>query len=550
LQSKPELDRYGRTSSLDDVTIVIPHRRGVNEEYLQRAMSSFPKGMQLLVAENDNDLAGAMNEALETVDTEWVLVFNDDDVAVEGMAEEMCQVAFDADVVYPTMYSVTEDLSEMIAEHPAWPFCGNRLQQLNFVPGCYLARTGSIREAGGWREMEALEDWDLHIRMYEAGARFKPAPEAKMVYRQRKGSRNDAVTRDYCRKWRDRYHPRENENLACFYFQATLPQTYLRCLLPARHLPGIATNDLWISHNSKTGEIIDHDIEGRVAVFQYPGDRARALSLVLLKHNGFKVWVEVDDDYLGAETRFMEKANWARGNDDPKLGMNDKEFTMEQHRWIVRHADGVLVTTEELARRYRKVNPNVVVAPNCVDPVDWEPLAHAREEKETWTVGWFASPSHHGDQRLIRRAMEWCCRQGDVKAAVMGIDPQFTFDGWVGIPWTNDLAMYRLALHTLDVGLAPVSRTIQGLGRSDIKATEYAMAGALPIVSFEEPYVDWEHGVTCLKAASGREFFEHVRWACTHRDEAREMAAAAKEWVLEHRNIERQVGIWREALCG
>jgi hypothetical protein len=494
----------------------------------------------VIVAVNDGEMAEALNHALREVDTEWVLPFGDDDVAVENFIEEMCGVAFDADVVYPAMLLVSEDLKEIVGEHPAWPFCGNRLQQLNFVSGAFMARTDMLRKIGGWRQMDTLEDWDVHVRMYRAGARFKPCPDAVMLYRQRAGSRNKGLDRDMIAKWREKWVGERPEPLAHFYYQATAPTAYLRTILPARHLPGLATNDLWFSVNEQ-GDIRDSDIESKNVVFQFPGDQSRAYGLVVLRKNGYKVWVEVDDDYLHGEPKFMAKAGWKQ-----KIG--ESTFSQEGHRWIVKHADGVFVTTEELAKRYRKVNPNVVVAPNCVDADDWDFLWQARRpEDDRMRVGWFASVSHHGDQKHIARAMEWCSQSKHAEPAVMGLDPQFKFD-YVQLPWSNDMSMYRLLLHSLDVGLAPISQTIQGTGRSDIKASDYAMAGALPIVADVAPYAAWTHGENCLKASSPGDFYKHVRWACTHREEARALAAEAKKWVLEHRDIRKQISIWREAL--
>jgi len=534
-------DWYGTAPSLHDVTVVIPHLRGSNQEYLERAKSSFSQGTKIVVAANDGEMAEALNAALRNVDTDWVLVFGDDDVALEGMVEAMCGVAFDADVVYPQMLLVSEDLSEVQGEHRAWPFCGNRLQQMNFVPGGFLARTEMLRRVGGWRNMEMLEDWDLHVRMHRAGARFKPCDDAVFFYRQRKNSRNKGLTRASIAEWRDEWVGERTKPLAHFYYQATAATQYLRCILPARHLPAIATDDLWFAAD-KDGKIHDSDIESESVVFQYPGDQSRAYGLVVLRHNGFKVWVDVDDDYLHGEHRFMRRTGWER-----KIG--ESQFSQEGHRWIVKHADGVFVTTEELAKRYRKVNKNVVVAPNCVDPLDWRVLEGARKQQdELVRVGWFASVSHHGDAKLVQRGMEWASQRDGVQVAVMGLDPRFTFEH-IRLPWTNDLSMYKLMLHSLDIGLCPITATIQGSARSDIKATEYAMAGAMPIVSDLSAYAEWKHGETCLRAKDGKDFYHHLKWALSHRDEAEQIAARAKEFVLAERNIEKKVGIWREAFA-
>lgn len=531
-----------------DVTVLIPHRRGNSEEWLRQALSGFPKDVTVLVAENDGEMAEALNVALAQVATPWVCVFNDDDVPLRGFLQEMLAVSFDADVVYPSMVSVSEDLKEIKAEHPAWPFCGNRLEFMNFVPGLFLARTETLRKVGGWRDLDTLEDWDLHVRMYHAGARFKPAHRAVALYRRRVSTRNAAhagstsQTRESMFSFRDTHIGPHTIPVAHFHYQATVATTYLRCQLPARFLPGRCTQDMWFNHN-EDGKIIDSDWEARDIVLQYPGDMARSMMLVVAQANGYRVWVEVDDDYLNAERKFMEKALWSRTISEGHVGTG---FSQQGHRWLVEHAHGVIVTNRVLADRYRKINPNVVVAPNCVDEDDWTVLKPVRED-DSFRVGWAASQSHLGDERVIHRALEWAAQRRDGLVLLMGnITPSWKFT-WVQVPWTDDLSVYRLNLHQLDVGLCPITRSLQGTARSDIKASEYAMAGALPIVHDAEPYEDWTHMENCLKAQSSTDYLNQVKWAMSHRDEAKQLAAEAKKWVMLNRNIRNQVGVWREA---
>lgn len=537
-----ERSRYGIAPGLEDVTVVIPHLRGNRQDWLERAISSLPNGVAYLVVENDRgELAAALNAAVEAVETEWVYRLDDDDALVDGSLSELLGVAFDADVVYPTMIFINEGFDAVKGTHPAWPFCGNRLEQLNFISGCSLVRRSALLAVGGYQAMEVFEDWDLWVRMHRAGFRFKPCPDAKLLYRQRDGSRNKRIaSKQMLLDWRERWVGERATPIAQFYHQGSAPGTYLRCQLPARHLPGIATNDWWIRHDKRDGTIVESDIEAGHVVLQWPGDKGRAQALVMFRNQGIKVWVEVDDNYLTWDKLYMDRVGWG-------VDIGDAPHTTAGHRWITKFADGVIVTTEHLAEIYRQVNPNVVVAPNCVDEDDWEVFAEARKPDDgIWHVGWFASVSHQGDEKLIVRAAGWAAQQKDVAVAAMGYDPQWTF-AHTRLPWANDLSMYRLMLHSLDIGWCPVTPTSQGLGRSDIKASELAMAGALPIVSDLAPYKDWVHGETCLKARNGREFLKHTQWALKNRDEAREIARNAKEWVLSNRNIRKQISIWREA---
>ena len=115
------------------------------------------------------------------------------------------------------------------------------------------------------------------------------------------------------------------------------------------------------------------------------------------------------------------------------------------------------------------------------------------------------------------------------------------------IGWSNDLPVYFEAMSALDVGLAPIVGSYWARGKSDIKALEYAMAGALPIVSDQPPYELLTGGVNCLKAPDARSFYEQVRWAVQHRDEATDLASRCRDYVLRDRTAEGNAWRYLEA---
>jgi len=261
---------------VNDVTVLIPVLRSrKNEQWLQECISGFPKGTKYFVAENDGDMADALNEAIALVDTEWVMPFGHDDVPQPNMLDFLFSFSCDADVIYPRMLIVDEDL-KFGGVFNADVFCGNRLQTWNFVPGGgFLARTEMVRKVGGYRDLETLEDWDLHVRMFRAGARFKACPDAEFAYRQVEGSRNRQQRQEFPSIVDMRTHYRQEivgtaspTPIATFYFQATPAVSYWRCVVPARHLPGIATSDLTGMPKAGGGvEFLDHYGAG---IFQFP----------------------------------------------------------------------------------------------------------------------------------------------------------------------------------------------------------------------------------------------------------------------------------------
>lgn len=525
---------------MDDVTVLIPFLKGSRTDWLEEAIAGFP-GLPYLVAENDGDLAGALNEALEQITTEYVLRFDADDIAEPGFAQELRAAVWDVDVAYPTMILADSELHKT-GEFPASPFCGNRLQTWNFVPGAFIARTENLRAVGGYRgDLDALEDWDLHVRMFRAGARYKPAPQAVMLYRQTAGSRNKKAgwfsDRASMRAhYQERIVGEPPQVEATWYAQATPATTYWRCQIPARKLPGMVTQDL-VGAGTAEGHVEFEDHRG-TAVFQFPGSKDRAWCMLNMQAQGIRVLVEVDDNYLDETDHTVRaRAGWKRA-------IGEGPHSVQGHRWCVEHADGVIVTTPTLAEIYGQLNPNVFVCPNSIDRDDWP--WHDKPDDGVFRIGWFASFSHDKDEGLVRRALSWASRQPGVQVVTMGYEPPWNFTR-THLGWADDMAIYRRNMHLLDVGVAPIARTGWSVCRSDLKAVELGMAGALPVLSGEPPYDGWRDS-PALIAHTAKDFEQQIRWCVRNQDEARALGAQARDRVLSRHLIEHTIDFWRDAV--
>lgn len=530
-----------RRSRLHDVTVLIPTLRERNEQWLREAIGSLPAGVPYLLLDNDpGELHLAFNEGLRLADTEWVLSFSNDDVCGPQMIELLLMFGTDADVVYPQMTLVSEDLSTVLSVHDADPFCGNRLMQDNYISGVALIRRAKALEVGGLRDLKFLEDWDLWVRMFRAGARFKACPEAKLLYRQHDGSRNKVQGEDYDAAMAEMRalivgDERPPTPLATFYSQATAAQTYLRCQLPSRVLPGVVRGRL--SGYDTGGELIEFPEHVGAAVFSYPGDRITAAMLLNMKEQGIRTLVEVDDNYLINPGRaVLNRSQWG-------LKIGERENTRAGHRLIAGYADGITVTTRFLADRYLRFNKHVFVCPNTVDPADW-PVVR-KPDDGVLRICWFASNSHDTDIPLITRAFEWCSRQQDVQVFVAGIDPGWRFE-YGHLPWIHDLAAYRHAWSHFDVSVAPIVETPHGLGRSDLKVLEASMGGCASVVSDLPPYEFW--GDEVLRAKDAKGFLHQLKRLVADRGEVKALAAAARVRVLAERTNVAQRDAWLEAV--
>jgi hypothetical protein len=325
--------------------------------------------------------------------------------------------------------------------------------------------------------------------------------------------------------------------LATFYPAATPATTYLRCQLPAKHLPAA------LCYEQKYQELDDRIVfptqEGDTAIFQLAGDRLMAAITHHMMDQGIRVLVETDDNYRQlAPKHVRDRSGWG-------IQIGEKDHTLKGHAYICRHADGVIVTTKYLADAYKGLNPNVYVCPNTVDPDDWP----ARDDRDDGVlrIGWVASRSHWEDAKLVSRALDWASRQPDVEVWNVGLDPGWKFRR-EQIEWIPDLASYRACFRLLDIGVAPVKSTPFGLGRSDVKWLEYTMGGAATVVSDNAPYSDVPDHL-CLKAKDAGGFLRAVQHLVKHRDEVKQLAQEAGAYVLKERTTAAQIGCWRDAIA-
>ena len=340
------------------------------------------------------------------------------------------------------------------------------------------------------------------------------------------------------------------ECLATWWHQATPGTTYWRCLVPARHLPG---QILPVRHDDiqeEDGEIVFPRQRGDTAIWQFLGDEHRTKLAFGMRHvMGTRLLLEIDDDYTRPAPYMYGQKNtpWVKTIAEAHASARSggPGYSHEMHRLILPHADGIICSTEHLASVYETYNDNVWVCPNSIDPDDW---AYEREPHDAFRIVYYGSPSHISDTPLVTKALKWASRQEGVEIWTVGFqNPSWSFP-YQTVPWTNDLAEARKNLFRFDLGIAPLKGNPWSRGKSDIKAMEYAMAGVLPLMSYEEPFRPWFDSFPDLCLADG-EWEEAIRNWVGSRETASQEALRAREWVLENRVIDETIHKWRQLIA-
>jgi len=335
--------------------------------------------------------------------------------------------------------------------------------------------------------------------------------------------------------------------LATWWIQATAGVNYYRAEVPAKHLPGKT-----VFFETRDIQAIDdehHHLprqEG-AAIWLFPGNLTRWLVMAEMhESHGIRVLVEVDDNYMvGPPVIPALRSGWLTTRDTE----GQDRHSYEVHRKIVasKACDGVIVSTPYLGKVYERFDKPVYVCPNSIDPDDW-PADPEHAPDGVLRIGWAGSASHRYDLADIRPALDWASRQPDVEVVIMGqIDPGVPHRN---IPWTDTLAEYRQNVPQIDVMLCPLRPGVWADCKSDVKALEAAMGGAVAVVSKTEPYRPWwDSDAPCLVAETRKDFVKAVKHLVQHRDETATLATAARKWALDNRSIEGSVAKWREAIA-
>jgi hypothetical protein len=243
--------------------------------------------------------------------------------------------------------------------------------------------------------------------------------------------------------------------------------------------------------------------------------------------------------------------------------------------FMLRAADVVTTTTPTLAAYLRGWNRNVVVLPNSVDPEEWEP----QPRPEGVRVGWTGSPTHFEDLAIALDVVRELQRRHAFTFVLQGICNHPTLHEfseilsvqWSKAQWATPLgkAIRRfldkmseicyefypnvpVTAHArkvcelaLDIGIAPLNDDRFNHHKSCIKYYEYAMSGALTVASHVLPY-SFEVPITAKNRRDS--WKEKLEYAIT--TDRSPLLQSQREWVLTHRNMEKNVDLWERVLLG
>jgi hypothetical protein len=215
---------------------------------------------------------------------------------------------------------------------------------------------------------------------------------------------------------------------------------------------------------------------------------------------------------------------------------------------IMRECDVVTTTSDHLAAKVRRFNPNVRILANMLPDEHWPAQRKPVSPGPELVVGWGGGTSHHPDLMLVRDVLvQMLDASPGLTVQLAGADPS-----WlpphprVGYPETVIIEQYAGTLGRFDIAIAPLVDNQFNLAKSDLKVLEYAIVGLPVIASKVLPYVgSVRPGETGFLASSAKDWLKYLRTLVNDAPMREAMGAEARAWA-ETRLISRNIWRWEK----
>jgi hypothetical protein len=320
---------------------------------------------------------------------------------------------------------------------------------------------------------------------------------------------------------------------------------WYRCALPATvlglHWIGIA------------GEPPDPTIRTGAAHSDFSFADVGSYDVIVVQQVAGPAWLKAIREWQEAgATVLYEIDDWLHGvRNVPHHTQAERldRAAVQRHELCMRAADGVICSTDYLARRYASVNPRTWTCRNGIDLVRFN---FTRPEREHVGIGWAGGTGHTAAARPWIEEVGVVMRErADTRFVSVGQPFANWFGGEFGartlsIPFTA-MEVYPAAMTHFDIALAPAGKGDYFKGKSDLRWLEASALG-MPCIADPDVYPEIEHGVTGFHASTPAEMGEILRELVADRDLRDRVGAAARAYVTEHRTVQVAAQSWAEVL--
>lgn len=362
----------------------------------------------------------------------------------------------------------------------------------------------------------------------------------------------------------------ERDNLAVNYY---------RILSPLHKVDEKGYAEVYFIKESQLGEpnAINLAVASDVIVFTRPSTEAWLQFIKACRKMGKVIVSDYDDDpfntspmnpfyqYTGIEPVMYQwpdgKQEWL-WSEEMVSPTGKKLFDIERNihfrdmfKLNFKKSDLVSCTTDILRNEFLKINPNVAVLPNLIDPIFY-PQGQEYVKKEV-RFGWQGGSSHYEDLYIIKDAIINTLKKhknskfvyfGDYRFYGLFKDApqnQVEYHSWIQHP----AYPYKLATLNLDIGLCPLVDNVFNRNKSAIKWMEYSVMNIASIASNIPPYSPViENGKTgLLIGEDSKQWEDSLSKLITDKSYRTKLASQAKDEILTNHNINTKSHLWTEA---
>ncbi len=299
-----------------------------------------------------------------------------------------------------------------------------------------------------------------------------------------------------------------------------------------------------------------------IVVFHRPETHQKIQMARELKKIGKKIVFDNDDTYKDSTA---VKLNDYMDKERTRVGLKNVNTMIDG---FAVEADLITTTTEWLADEYRKLNPNVAVLPNCVDPFYFEePL---RNETDVVRIGLTGSIGSTTDLDMVAPIIKHYENDPRVRIVYFSLPPnrkenpivekifedEYKFLDSVNVEWhptvNSDVYYDKINSLKLDIMLIPRVDNYFNRAKSNLKFIEAAMF-EIPCIAQgfadgKSPYqVNPKDQENLILVTDNTQWIPEIEKMIANKEGRRALGKKAHDYVLENYDINKKGHLWEEA---
>jgi hypothetical protein len=337
---------------------------------------------------------------------------------------------------------------------------------------------------------------------------------------------------------------------------------YPFCYYYRGYLPGVYGNQMVVSDFMRIDAKVDESKLKAMAdkadaiVFQRPTDRKFYDLAKAYKAKGKKIIFENDDTYSAVPLERLGNQKQVQIALEMNQNLND----------FLALADGAIASTQVLADEFSKINPNIAVVGNAIDPLDEIPCK--KNDTGKFRVGFIGSVTTNDDYFHLRDDIRKLDERGDITIVVMGVK---FYDGthlpimnedyefWASLknvewhPYCHVTEyMMKVSKLALDLAIIPRKDHYFNKCKSNLKYLEMSLL-KIPVLAQGFPNKDSPYeGAGNKHLTIAKDWYSDVIKIKDSYSKYKEKALKAHDFVLKHYNIKDYAPKWVntiETLC-